>query len=175
MFQQRAAEVLIKNVKQTELSLIAKYQSLQKYSSEMSERESKISNQKIELSKERLELQSLRRKLHDSRCSLCKIGDQTAELKNIIQHDPNDFNNIGNISNSDPLKRFEVSEAITNQLLNGYNAYSSESLEEIFKQDISVDLDGVPNLTDMSDDLLDSDLLLLKFNVLNFKNDNKYG
>lgn len=141
----------------------------------MSDRESKIANQKIELSKERLELQSLRRKLYDSRCSLCKIGDQTSELKSIIQRDPNDFDNIGNNLSSDPLRRFEVSGAITDQLLNGStNAQSSESMEDFFKQDINVDLDGVPNLTDMSDDLLDSDLLLLKFNVLNFKNDNKF-
>lgn len=149
---------------------MAKYQSLQKYATEMSDRESKISNQKIELSKERLELQSLRQKLYDSRCSLCKIGDQAMELKNIIQRDPNDFDNIGNNISSDPLRRFEV----TDQLLDGNAiARSSASMEDFFKQDINVDLDGVPNLTDMSDDLLDSDLLLLKFNVLNFKNDIK--
>lgn len=144
---------------------MAKYQSLQKYSMELTQRESRIGKEKIELSQERIKLQSIRSKLYESRCSLCKIGDKANELKNIIQHkDIKDFDGI-NIENMTTQKEHQendnIDETIWNQEVN-------------MLPDMHIDLDDVPNLTDMSDDLLDADLLMLKFNVLNSTDNFQY-
>lgn len=161
-FPQTQAENVLKQTKKTELMLMAKYQSLQKYTMELSERESKIARERLEVSQEKLDLQSQRKKLFETRCSLCKIGEKANELKGILLNDPTDFDNI-NSGNNEQLnaENFSVASGHIGSFYNREAHFSP-----------SVDLENVPNLTDMDDDFLDSDLLMLKLNVLNSNRNN---
>lgn len=162
-FPQTQAENVLKQTKKTELTLMAKYQSLQKYTMELSERESKIARERLEVSQEKLDLQSQRKKLFETRCSLCKIGEKASELKGILLNDPTDFDNINSSGNNEQLnaENFSVASGHIGSFYNREARFSP-----------SVDLENVPNLTDMDDDFLDSDLLMLKLNVLNSNRNN---
>lgn len=137
--------------------LMAKYQSLQKYTMELSERETRIAKEKLDVNAEKLELQAQRKKLFDTRCSLCKIGDKANELKGIIKHQQNDINDDD----------FDNINSLNDERANG------ESFGTLFKHEMNLmtnfteDLENVPNLVDMNDDMLDSDLLMLKLDVIN--------
>lgn len=136
--------------------LMAKYQSLQKYAMELSERETKVARERLDVSQEKLELQSQRKKLFETRCSLCKIGEKASELKGILQKDPTDFDDINSANN---------------EQMNVENFVSAISdLGPFYSQEMNFmpSLENVPNLADMSDDFLDSDLLMLKFDILNY-------
>lgn len=160
---QKQAENVLKQTKKTELMLIAKYQSLQKYTLELTEREARIAKERLDVNQEKLELQSQRKKLFETRCSLCKIGEKANELKGIIQKDPTDFDDI-NSANNEQLN------------MENFSSTSGLNFGSFYNQDLqllpSVDLENVPNLTDMSDDFLDSDLLMLKFDLLNSNRNN---
>lgn len=136
--------------------LIAKYQSLQKYTMELSERETKIAKERLDVNQEKLDVQSQRKKLFESRCSLCKIGEKANELKGIIQKDPTDFDDINSANKEQGMNMENFNVALGNL--------------DAFYQDLefmpTVDLENLPNLTDMNDELLDSDLLMLKFDLL---------
>lgn len=157
---QRQAENVLKQTKKTELMLIEKYQSLQKYTLELSERETKIAKERLDVNQDKLSLQSQRKKLSETRCSLCKIGDKANELKGIMQKTTTDFDDI-NVANNHEQLNFE-------SFSGNFSALYSQ--EQQFMP--SVDLENVPNLTDMDDDFLDSDLLMLKFDVLNSNRSN---
>lgn len=136
--------------------LIAKYQSLQKYTMELSERETKIAKERLDVNQEKLDVQSQRKKVFESRCSLCKIGEKANELKGIIQKDPTDFEDINSANKEQGMNMENFNVALGNL--------------DAFYQDLefmpTVDLENLPNLTDMNDELLDSDLLMLKFDLL---------
>lgn len=151
---QKQAEQSLQQTKKTELMLMAKYQSLQKYAMELSERETKIARERLDVSREKLELQSQRKKLFETRCSLCKIGEKASELKGILQKDPTDFDDI-NSANNEQMNAENFDSAV--------GPFYSQELNLL----PNVDLENVPNLADMSDDFLDSDLLMLKFDILN--------
>lgn len=137
---------------------MAKYQSLQKYTMELSERETKIAKESLDVNQEKLNLQSQRKKLFETRCSLCKIGEKANELKGIIQQDPTDFDDINSANNEQTnLENFSFTTA-------NFGAFNNQDSLQFTP---SVDLDNLPNLADMSDDFLDSDLLMLKFDILN--------
>lgn len=139
--------------------LMAKYQSLQKYTMELSERETRIAREKLEINTEKLELQSQRKKLFDTRCSLCKIGDKANELKGIIKHQQSDIN-----ADDDD---FDNINSANDERINGESFGSIFKHEVNFMGNITEDLEKVPNLVDMNDEMLDSDLLMLKLDVLN--------
>jgi hypothetical protein len=139
--------------------LIAKYQSLQKYTLELSERETKIAKERLDVNQKKLDLQAQRKKLFDTRCSLCKIGEKANELKGIIQRDPSDFDDMHG-ANNEQLN-------MENFALLSDNFGPSFYHHDALFMPSDVDLENVPNLGDMSDDYLDSDLLMLKFDVLN--------
>lgn len=155
---QKQAEHSLKQTKKTELMLMAKYQSLQKYAMELSERETKIARERLDVNQEKLELQSQRKKLFETRCSLCKIGEKANELKGILQKDPTDFDDINSANN----------EQTNVENFSNFGAFYNQDLQFM----PSVDLENVPNLTDMNDDILDSDLLMLKFDILNSNRNN---
>lgn len=159
---QRQAENVLSQTKKTEVMLMAKYQSLQKYTMEQSEREAKLARERLDLNQEKLDLQSQRKKLFETRCSLCRIGEKATELKGMLQSDSKDFDDI----NSANIEHMNVENF----------SMASGNIRSFYHQDAnftpSVDLENVPNLTDMDDDFLDSDLLMLKLNVLNFNRHN---
>ncbi|CAG9806295.1 unnamed protein product [Chironomus riparius] len=155
--REKQAENFLKQTKKTELTLMAKYQSLQKYTMELSERETRIAKEKLDINAEKLELQAQRKKLFDTRCSLCKIGDKANELKGIIKHQQNGINDDD----------FDNINSVNDERADG------ESFGTLFKHEMNLmtnfteDLENVPNLVDMNDDMLDSDLLMLKLDVIN--------
>lgn len=122
---------------------------------ELSERETKVARERLDVSQEKLELQSQRKKLFETRCSLCKIGEKASELKGILQKDPTDFDDI-NSANNEQLNVENFGSAMGD-------------LGPFYSQEMNFmpSLENVPNLADMSDDFLDSDLLMLKFDILN--------
>lgn len=143
--------------------LMAKYQSLQKYAMELTERETKIARERLELNQERLNLQSQRKKLFETRCSLCKIGEKANELKGIIQQDSsmNDFDDI-NTANNEVLhgENFQnIASSISNSSIGYFNNHDALLMP-------TTDLENLPTINDVNDDLLDPDLLALKFDIL---------
>lgn len=129
-------------------------------------REENVSAQKLELSKERLELQSIRRKLYQSRCSLCKIGDRSKEISDLLtkndKRPDNSFpvpNTIDDIA-EEPFKELRNFD----DMIDAELAQSLENMTD-FKS-FEINLNDIPNLTNTSDHLLDSDLLMLKFDAL---------
>lgn len=141
--------------------LMAKYQSLQKYTMELSERETKIARERLDVNGEKLELQSQRKKLFDSRCSLCKIGEKANELKDIIQLQQQDVNNV----DFDDINSANNEQANVESLSGNFGTFYKRDMS--LMASITEDLENVPNLVDMNDEMLDSDLLMLKFDVLN--------
>lgn len=138
---------------------------MQQHSRDLLTREKSVSAQKLELSKERLELQSIRRKLYQSRCSLCKIGDRSKELSDILTKDqqPDSLYPLPNTID-------EIAEGPFKELTNFDNMIDAELAQSLENMDdfkaFEINLNDIPNLTNTSDHLLDSDLLMLKFDAL---------
>lgn len=129
-------------------------------------REQNVSAQKLELSKERLELQSIRRKLYQSRCSLCKIGDRSKEISDILTKNDKQPDSSFLVPNTIDEIAEEPFKELTNfdDLIDAELAQSLENMND-FKS-FEINLNDIPNLTNTSDHLLDSDLLMLKFDAL---------
>lgn len=129
-------------------------------------REQNVSAQKLELSKERLELQSIRRKLYQSRCSLCKIGDRSKEISELLTKNGKQPDSSFQVPNTIDEIAEEPFKELTNfdDLIDAELAQSLENMNS-FKS-FEINLNDIPNLTNTSDHLLDSDLLMLKFDAL---------
>jgi hypothetical protein len=168
---QKLAESSLKQTKKTQLMLMAKYQSLQKYAMELSERETKIARERLDVNQEKLNLQSQRKKLFESRCSLCKIGEKANELKGIIQKDPsmNEFDDINSANNEDlngeNFRNVAPSSVISSSSFGLFNNQDVQFMPTMDFENVNV-----PILNDVNDDLLDPDLLALKFDILNASN-----
>ena len=175
--EKRAAEFALKSAKSLEQKMMIKLQHLQRNFKELAERETTLSQAKLEISKERLELQTMRRKLFQTRCSLCKIGEQSKEISELLtrsdkeQHMP--MLSIG--GEAGPLDNFAMSEfhaKILNEIdsTNDVDQIHADSMARRFNHKLfDVDLAPVPDITDIADNLLDPDLLLVKLDALNSK------
>uniref|UniRef100_A0A182RBB7 Fas-binding factor 1 C-terminal domain-containing protein n=1 Tax=Anopheles funestus TaxID=62324 RepID=A0A182RBB7_ANOFN len=82
--RERHAETVYRSLRKSEQNIQLKVQLIQRQFLEVSEREDRLAKEKIEFSKERLELQAARRKLLQTRCSLCKIGDKSQEIGDLL-------------------------------------------------------------------------------------------
>uniref|UniRef100_A0A182S6E4 Fas-binding factor 1 C-terminal domain-containing protein n=1 Tax=Anopheles maculatus TaxID=74869 RepID=A0A182S6E4_9DIPT len=82
--RERHAETVYRALRKSEQNMQLKMQLVQRQFREVSEREDRLAKEKIEFSKERLELQAARRKLLQTRCSLCKIGDKSQEIGDLL-------------------------------------------------------------------------------------------
>lgn len=138
----------MKQAKRTEVLLMAKYQSLQKYTMEMSERDNKIAKERLDLNAEKMEFELQRKKILENRCSLCKADKKVNELKNLAQ--------------------LTSKEMATDDFDNLNSMNDERATTDYFNFNMNDIADDLPNLVDMSDETLDSDLLMLKFNVLNY-------
>lgn len=129
-------------------------------------REQNVSAQKLELSKERLELQSIRRKLYQSRCSLCKIGDRSKGISDILTKNDQQPDNSFQVPNTIDAIADGPFKDLSNfdDMIDAELAQSLENMDD-FKS-FEINLNDIPNLTNTSDHLLDSDLLMLKFDAL---------
>ncbi|XP_068150740.1 fas-binding factor 1 homolog [Drosophila tropicalis] len=90
--------------RETEQLLQAKLQLLGKRAHELSEKEAQLSQERMLLAQDRITLHNLKKQIAQSRCALCKMGAESAELtlrmdrkakhltQNVTQHtDPADF------------------------------------------------------------------------------------
>lgn len=148
----------MKNVKTLERNILIKLQVLQRHKKDLHERESKLSLEKLNLSKERMQMDEQRRKAFDNRCSLCKIGEKSMDISSLLSNTqtnvPHNENNLNNMLNDD----IDVDLNVSLNKLRQENTTIDEW---------EIDLNNIPNITDASDNLLDADLLLLKFDILN--------
>lgn len=150
-----------------EQKMLIKLAHLQRNFRELSEREAKLSQDKLDLSKERMEMQALRKQQLQSRCSLCKIGEKSKELSNILTnvdtekltHKPYDFATDIDVA--------------ANSLLNDPTGSSIDflldaSLNRMHRmgRQVEIDLTNIPEITDISDNLLDPDLQMVKLDAL---------
>lgn len=164
--REKSAEAATTTTGALQQKLRSKLEILQQHSRDLMRREQNVSAQKLELSKERLEIQSIRRKLYQSRCSLCKIGDRSKELSDFLtktdQQPEHSFqvpNTIDDIA-EEPFKELTNFDNIIDAEL----AQSLEDLNDI--KSFEINLNDIPNLTNTSDHLLDTDLLMLKFDAM---------
>lgn len=104
-----------------------------------------------------MQIDEQRRKTLDNRCSLCKIGEKSMEISNLLSNTDNNVapHNDNNMFDDDGI------DTDLNASLNKLR-HETNALDEW-----EIDLNNVPNITDASDNLLDADLLLLKFDILN--------
>ncbi|XP_055596088.1 fas-binding factor 1 [Uranotaenia lowii] len=173
------AENAFKSIKKAEQNLQLKMQLVQRQFREISEREDRLSKDKIELSKERLELQTVRKKLQTTRCSLCKIGDRSQEI--------GDYLTAAGGNNSESVADDRKLEANFFELQQQQLRSSAAKVDNFFDGDLErqlqaflernrVDEDefglnvGPPNIAENEDGTIDTDLLLLKFDVLKSQN-----
>lgn len=105
-----------------------------------------------------MQMDEQRRKVFDNRCSLCKIGEKSIEISSLLSKTetnvPHNENNLNNMLNDD----IDVDLNVSLNKLRQENTTIDEW---------EIDLNNIPNITDASDNLLDADLLLLKFDILN--------
>lgn len=167
---------------------MAKLQNLQQNYADLAEREAKLSYAKIELSKERVKLQNLQSQLRRSKCSLCRIGEQSKE---IIESDPlADIIGGGNAdepqmnssgSGLETMKfgnadHFQRSVPSVDELLNAEPKFNS-CVPNILMASRQFDFgsDRLP-FRDMGDfNGIDSDLRLVNLNLMNAKHADFFG
>lgn len=169
-FFQKSADAATKTTGVLQQKLRSKLDILQQHSRDLLQREHNVSAQKLELSKERLELQSIRRKLYQSRCSLCKIGDRSKEITDLLTNSDTKPDHSFQVPNNIDAIAEEPFKELTNfdEMIDAELAQSLENMHD-FKS-FEIDLNDIPNLTNTSDHLLDADLLMLKFDALRTSN-----
>lgn len=167
-----------------EQKMLLKLQHLQRNFVDLGEREAKLSQEKLELSKERLELQALQKKLFQSRCSLCKIGDKSKEISDILTnsagldadllaHETKGYSidELFGMNGLDAPISHDIRES-TNYIDSLLDAQAQASFNRINRMGrlFEINLSAVPDITDISDNLLDPDLQMVKLDALNTKN-----
>lgn len=135
-------------------------QMLHQNGQELADREAKLSQERYDLSRERLELQSMRRKILDSRCSLCKIGERSQQLgdmlaKSGIEAQPQ----LGDVADLDigPV--------------GGHGKFGAGNLNSMFNLEMGVELEqlkqyGASGMDDDSDLLLDPELMMHRLDAM---------
>lgn len=170
--REHAAESSIRSAKLSEQKVIAKLQIIQKNARDLSQRELTLANDKLAISQERVAIQNLRKKLFESRCSLCKIGEQSKELSDILTRSevvptmddlPRfDLENM-DVNRLDKILDMEVMESLQKMNYDHRNHQSGGGMND---EDYEINLDGIPNINDVSDEFLDENLLRVKFDAL---------
>ncbi|KAL1382795.1 hypothetical protein pipiens_013226 [Culex pipiens pipiens] len=171
------AENAFKSIKRAEQNLQLKMQLVQRQFREVSDREDRLSKDKIELSKERMELQSLRKRLQTTRCSLCKISERSQEIGDYLTAA---HNNSESVADDRKLEAnfFEMQQSSRDigKLDNFFDGDVERQLQSFLDRNRVENCGGlgeagtsynmVPNIAENEDGTIDTDLLLLKFDVL---------
>ncbi|KXJ83964.1 hypothetical protein RP20_CCG024917 [Aedes albopictus] len=168
------AENAFKSIKRAKQNLQMKIQLVQRQFREISEREDRLSKDKIELSKERLELQSMRKRLQSTRCSLCKIGERSQEIGDYLTT----VNNTESVADDRKIEAsfFEMQQHRDHGKLDQFFDGDVERQLQSFLERNRLDDVGlengniVQNIAQTEDGTIDTDLLLLKFDVLKSQN-----
>lgn len=152
---------------------------------DLTNRERNLSQAKLEMAKERLELQSLRNKLSQTRCSLCKIGERSQELADILTKSNNDnaFYSTAADGINDGADRatnemnfkssFDVDMPNLDMDTKSFDNYLDlevrtelQKMKDETARNLEMNLDSIPNLTNTSNNLLDHELLLVKLDAM---------
>ncbi|XP_039444696.1 trichohyalin [Culex pipiens pallens] len=171
------AENAFKSIKRAEQNLQLKMQLVQRQFREVSDREDRLSKDKIGLSKERLELQSLRKRLQTTRCSLCKISERSQEIGDFLTAA---HNNSESVADDRKLEAnfFEMQQSSRDigKLDNFFDGDVERQLQSFLERnrvesggglgEAGTSYNMVPNIAENEDGTIDTDLLLLKFDVL---------
>lgn len=168
------AENAFKGIKRAEQNLQLKIQLVQRQFREISEREDRLSKDKIALSKERLELQTIRKRMQTTRCSLCRIGERSQEMGEYLTA----VNNSESVADDRKLEAnfFEMQHRDFGKLDQFFDGDVERQLQSFLERNRVDDDDVVgatnllPNMADNEDGTIDTDLLLLKFDVLKSQN-----
>lgn len=132
----------------------------------MALRESTLAKEKLTISHERIELQELRKKLYESRCSLCKIGEKSQELSQILsktEKNPESDDENQRRVGGNTLESYDINRL--DRILDNEVEQSMQRMNEM--RSFEVDVEALPNITDVDDELLDPQLLMLKLDAIN--------
>lgn len=150
-------------LKVSEQKIKAKLQILQQHSRDLTMRESTLSKEKLEFSQEKLELQAVRKKMYENRCSLCKIGEKSEEINKMLsQHGQQPVSDEDDDVVKFDLEKFDINRL--DKILDREVELSLRKMNE--NRNFEIDLDDIPNITEMDDEILDPQLLLLKIDAL---------
>ncbi|XP_058122456.1 fas-binding factor 1 homolog [Anopheles ziemanni] len=170
--RERNAENVYRSLRRAEQNVQLKVELVQRQFREVSEREDRLAKDKIELSKERLELQATRRKLQQTRCSLCKIGEKSQEIGELLT------------TNTDSVADDLKLEANFAEMQNRLDTTGGLKLDHFFDSDVDQQMKlflernrveqnlGLADLNEMGPSEqrhrreLDEDLAMLKFDTL---------
>ncbi|XP_062555145.1 fas-binding factor 1 [Armigeres subalbatus] len=169
-----SAENAFRSIKRAEQNLQMKMQLIQRQFREISEREDRLSKDKIELSKERLELQSMRKRLQTTRCSLCKVGERSQEIGDYLTA----VNNSESVADDRKLEAnfFEMHQQRDHLKVDEFFDGDLERqlqnfLERNRLDDVGIESGNVlPSMAQNEDGTIDTDFLLMKFDVLKSQN-----
>lgn len=136
---------------------------LQQNGQELADRESKHSQDRYDLSRERLELQAMRRKILDSRCSLCKIGERSQQLGDMLAQ--------SGVDGHQPPTLGDVPDLDVGPIGGGSVRFSSDNLNAMLDRELAAELDklkkyGASGMDDGNDLLLDPELMMHRLDVI---------
>lgn len=184
--KQKNAEMAIKSTKMIEAQLFEKIKMLQKNDLDITNREQHLSQAKYEMTKERLDLQSTRNKLYQSRCSLCKIGEHSVELADILTKNKSNHELLNIVDNDNEIaestsdqKEFDIpnldvdSKQYEKYLDLKVTTALNKMKSSTSKHNLEINLDSIPSITNTSNDLLDHELLLVKLEAMRSYNNYK--
>lgn len=161
--------------------MYAKVNQLQQSYRDLTFRERSLSQAKLEMAKERIELQSLHNKLSQTRCSLCKIGERSQELADILTKGMNDnpycstaadgvnaaTNEINYKSSFDiDMPNLDTDSKSFENYLDFEVRTELQKMKEETARNLEMNLDSIPNLTNTSNNLLDHELLMVKLDAM---------
>lgn len=140
-----------------------KMKQLQQNGQELMEREARLAQERYDLSRERLELQALRRKVFESRCSLCKIGERSQQLSDMLAKSGIDTQppRMGDVAD---LDTGPIGEANTVR-------FGDDNFKEMLDFEVGVEIEklkkyGASGFDDEHDSLLDPELMIHRLDVM---------
>lgn len=144
-----------------EQNLQLKLRMIHQNGQELADREAKLSQERYDLSRDRLELQSMRRKIFESRCSLCKIGERSQQLGNMLAKSGMDVQQkMGDVPNMDVVDP-----------IGDHGRFGADNLTSVLDLELGAELEklkqyGVDGMDDDNDLLLDPELMMHRLDVM---------
>lgn len=131
---------------------------------DLAQRETKHGEEKLAMSRERLELQAMRKKLYLSRCSLCKIGERSQEISDLLMKNEGTTNRnqssaIDDLPNLDLDQMAYQNYTFTNQI---DDMFDLDMLTELNKIKDANMVDSMNQTNDLESEFLDASLLMTK-------------
>lgn len=162
---QRNADAKLSGCKSLEQKFQLKLRLLQQNGQELADRQAKLSQERYDLSRDRLELQAMRRKVFESRCSLCKIGERSQQLGEMLAKS----GGIGTKSMSEQQQP-DVADMDVGPIGGGaHGRFEADNLDAMLDHEMEVELQKLKQygLSAGDDDqLLDPELMMHRLDVM---------